>query len=98
MGITRAAVLGEAGEVAGVAPQLGGDAVIRVPADGEGEYHDARTGRADELDHPGARRLVVLQVGIGELGVEPQVHAERLRRALRLRRPRAGVAARTRLA
>src|SRR5438477_3475068 len=98
VGVPRPAVFGEAGQVTGVAPQLGGDAMIGVPADGEGEDHDARARRPDELDHPGARRLVVLQVGIGELGVEPQVHAERLRRALRLRRPRAGVAARTRLA
>src|SRR5207249_1314435 len=56
VGIARAAVLGEPGQVAGVAPQLGGDAMVRVPADGEGQNHDARAGRPHELDHAGARR------------------------------------------
>src|SRR2546425_7021279 len=48
VGLARRPVLREAGEVAGVAAQLRGDAVVGMPAHGEGEDDDPRARRADE--------------------------------------------------
>ena len=45
-------VFGQPGQVTGVASQLGGDAVIGVPAHGERQDHDARA------QHPGQLRRI----------------------------------------
>jgi len=72
-----AAILGEPGQVTRVASQLRRDAVIGVAADREGENHHPGARRADQLDERRARRLVVLEMRVGEPGIEPHGHAER---------------------
>src|SRR6266540_1522221 len=90
----RAPILGEPGQVTRVAPQLRCDAVIGVPAHREWENHDPGSCRPDQLNDGGAGRLVVLEVGVGEPGIQPQVHAERPGCALGLSGARGCVAAR----
>src|SRR6266568_3563297 len=92
MRLTRGGVFREPREIAGVAPQLRCDTVVGVASHGEGEDHDAGSGGADELHDAAPRRLVVREVGIAQLRVQAQVHAERLRRALRFSAARRGVA------
>src|SRR6266480_2243314 len=89
-----APILGEPGQVARIASQLRRDAVVGMAPDGERENYDAGPRDADQLDELRARRLVVLEVGVGEPGVEPHVHAERPGGALGLGGARGGVAAR----
>src|SRR2546428_4218022 len=89
-----ALILGEPGQVARVASQLRRDAVIGMAPDWERENHDPGPRGADQVDELRARRLIVLEVGVGEPGVEPHVHAERPGCALGLGGARGGVAAR----
>src|SRR5438093_10171126 len=89
-----APILGEPGEVARVASQLRRDAVVGMAPDGERENHHPGPRGADQLDELRARRLIVLEVGVGEPGVEPHVHAERPGCALGLGGACGGVAAR----
>src|SRR5438552_5121942 len=98
VGLARRPVLREAREVAGVAAQLRGDAVVGMPAHGEGEDDDPRARRADEADERRPRRLIVREVRVRQTGVEAQVHAQRRGGALRLRGSGGGVAACARLA
>src|SRR5438128_12272567 len=98
VGLARRPVLREAGEVTGVAAQLRGDAVVGMPAHGEGEDDDPRARRADEADERRSRRLVVREVRVRQAGIEAQVHAQRRGGALRLRGSGGGVAACARLA
>src|SRR3989442_1540015 len=97
VGLAGRPVLREPGEVAGVTAQLGGDAVVGMPAHGEREDDDPRPHRADELDERRPRGLVVREVRVRQTGVEAQRHAERRGGALRLRGSGGGVAARARL-
>src|SRR2546425_404297 len=62
VGLARRPVLREAREVAGVAAQLRGDAVVGMPAHGEGEDDDSRARRAHEADERRPRRLVVREM------------------------------------
>src|SRR2546426_954627 len=98
VGLAGRPVLREPGEVAGVTAQLGGDAVVGMPAHGEREDDDPRPHRADELDERRPRGLVVREVRVRQTGVEAQRHPERRGGALRLRGSGGGVAARARLA
>src|SRR5438132_11927956 len=97
VGLAGRPVLREPGEVAGVTAELGGDAVVGMPAHGEREDDDLRPHRADELDERRPRGLVVREVRVRQTGVEAQRHAERRGGALRLRGSGGGVAARARL-
>src|SRR2546426_2722286 len=97
VGLAGRPVLREPGEVAGVTAQLGGDAVVGMPAHGEREDDDPRPHRADELDERRPRGLVVREVRVRQTGVEAQRHAERRGGTLRLRGSGGGVAARARL-
>src|SRR5436190_1949004 len=89
-----APILGEPGQVARIASQLRRDAVVGMAPDRERENHHPGPRGADQLDELRARWLVVLEVGVGEPGVEPHVHAERPGCALGLGGARGGVAAR----
>src|SRR3989449_7814492 len=94
VGLAGRPVLREPGEVAGVTAQLGGDAVVGMPAHEEREDDDPRPHRADELDERRPRGLVVREVRVRQTGVEAQRHAERRGGTLRLRGSGGGVAAR----
>src|SRR5438552_1684364 len=93
-GPPRAPILGEPGQGARIAAPLRRDAVVGMAADRGRENHHPGSRGADQLDELRARRLVVLEVGVGEPGVEPRVHAERPGCALGLGGARGGVAAR----
>ena len=68
-----------------------------MPPDGEGKDDDARVRGANQLHQPGARRLVVLEVGVRETGVQAHRDAQHLRRPLRLCGAEPRVPARSRL-
>src|SRR5215813_12094055 len=51
--------LDEAGEIAGIAAELRGDAMVRVPSDGEGEDHDAWPHTSDQGNQHAPRVIVI---------------------------------------
>src|SRR3989442_93622 len=70
VGLAGRPVLREAGEVAGVAAQLRGDAVVGMPAHGEGEDDDPRARPPDQADERRLGRPVVPEVPVSPIAIE----------------------------
>ena len=61
-------------------PELGGDPMIRMAPDREGQNDDPRFCSTDLLDDLHPRRVIVRQVGVPQARVEPDRGAQHLRR------------------
>ena len=74
-------------------PELAGDPVVGMPADGEGQDHDPGREVADVLHHePAGVSSVLLEMGVGQAGVPPLGHAQDRGGPLRLLGPQLGAA------
>jgi hypothetical protein len=84
VGGASAVIARQSGKVTRVAPKLRRNAVIRVPADGEGKYHHARREVTYLGDYKTPRLIRVLKVSVGQPSIPPLTDPEDLRRTFGL--------------